>query len=141
MQRWLWLFVLAMAGWSGFTFVRDGAVWIGLAVLTVGVGLSWWVSPWRGGRTVRHRDVQEMPPDERAVVVYWRPGCPFCARLRSSLGTSAREAVWVNIWQDREAAQFVRTVNGGDETVPTVLFDGEPVTNPDPSMVRARLAA
>ncbi|MGB3762402.1 MAG: glutaredoxin domain-containing protein [Ornithinimicrobium sp.] len=139
MQRWLWLFVLAMAGWSGLTFVFDGSVWVGMAVLVVGAGLGWWISPWRGGRTIRHADVQTMPAQDKQVVVYWRPGCQFCARLRLSLGASGKRAVWVNIWQDREAAEFVRTLNDGNETVPTVLLDGEPFTNPEPALVKARL--
>lgn len=34
------------------------------------------------------------------VTVYWRPGCPYCRRLRGDLrriGLPARE---VNIWED-----------------------------------------
>lgn len=73
------------------------------------------------------------------VVVYWRPGCPFTRRLRLVLGGRARNAVWVNIWADPEAAVYVRSVNDGDETVPTVVIDGQPHTNPSPLMVRARL--
>ncbi|MGB3256514.1 MAG: glutaredoxin domain-containing protein [Ornithinimicrobium sp.] len=141
MQRYLWLFVLGLAGWSGLTFLGDGATWVGLAVLATGVGLAWWISPWRGGRTTRHAEVVSMPAQDKHVVVYWRPGCPFCARLRSALGAAAKKAVWVNIWQDREAAEFVRSLNQGNETVPTVLLDGEPVTNPDPVLVKARLGA
>ncbi len=47
----------------------------------------------------------------------------------------------MNIWQDREAAEFVRSLNHGNETVPTVLLNGEPATNPDPALVKARLGA
>ncbi|NLG20540.1 MAG: NrdH-redoxin, partial [Actinomycetales bacterium] len=49
------------------------------------------------------------------------------------------KALWVNIWQDDEAAAFVRSVNDGNETVPTVVIDGEAHTNPDPEVVRQRL--
>ncbi|WP_462417948.1 glutaredoxin domain-containing protein [Kytococcus sp. Marseille-QA3725] len=73
------------------------------------------------------------------MVVYWHPGCMYCARLRRHLGRRREGARWVNIWQDREAAAFVRSVNGGNETVPTVVLDGEPYTNPDPETVAARL--
>jgi len=139
MQRWLWLFVLALCLWSAVTFLRDGAVVTGALMLVVGLGLAWWVSPWRGGRTRRHREVMELPTHARPVVVYWRPGCRFCARLRRRLGARAEEAIWVNIWQDAEAAEFVRGHNGGNETVPTVVLDSEVVTNPDPEVVLARL--
>ena len=77
----------------------------------------------------------------RAVVVYWRPGCGFCARLKSSLGRLRDRATWVNIWADEEAAAYVRSVNDGNETVPTVVIDGIPHTNPDPALVRERLEA
>ena len=82
-----------------------------------------------------------MPESEREVVIYWRPGCGYCRRLRTSLGDLGGQARWVNIWQDDEAAAFVRSVNDGNETVPTVVMDGIPHTNPDPGTVRERLEA
>ncbi len=48
--------------------------------------------------------------------------------------------MWVNVWQDADAAAFVRSVNDGNETVPTVVIDGIPATNPDPQAVYDRLA-
>lgn len=74
------------------------------------------------------------------VVIYWRPGCGFCSRLRSTLGAEADKASWINIWEDTEAAAFVRQANDGNEVVPTVLLDGIPVTNPDPKLVKEKLA-
>jgi mycoredoxin len=105
----------------------------------LGVGLAWWLSPLQGGRSARHEDVVAGPADGREVVIYWRPGCVFCARLRGRLGRAGRQATWVNIWQDEAGAAYVRSVNDGNETVPTVLIDGEPMTNPDPSLVLERL--
>ena len=75
------------------------------------------------------------------VVVYWRTGCPFTMRLRLLLGRHAREAVWVDVWADPEASAYVRSVNGGDEVVPTVVLDGRPLTNPSPRVVARALAA
>ncbi|MGA4506539.1 glutaredoxin domain-containing protein [Propionibacteriaceae bacterium G1746] len=69
------------------------------------------------------------------------PGCQYCAQLRSSLGSLADDAQWVNIWQDPQAAEFVRSVNAGNEVVPTVVFDGIAITNPPPAVVRDRLEA
>nr|WP_141819847.1 glutaredoxin domain-containing protein [Ornithinimicrobium humiphilum] len=82
-----------------------------------------------------------MPESERQVVIYWRPGCGFCQRLKGHLGKDGERAVWVNIWQDEEAAAFVRSVNDGNETVPTVVIDGVPHTNPQPAMVLERLTS
>nr|WP_051145660.1 glutaredoxin domain-containing protein [Ornithinimicrobium pekingense] len=82
-----------------------------------------------------------MPESERSVVIYWRPGCGFCQRLKGHLGAAGEQATWVNIWQDEEAAAYVREVNGGNETVPTVVIDGVPHTNPRPAKVLERLQA
>lgn len=73
------------------------------------------------------------------VVIFWRPWCPYCQRLRGRLGPAGRGALWVNIWRDRDAAARVRQINEGNETVPTVLIGGEPHTNPDPDLVRRAL--
>lgn len=80
-----------------------------------------------------------MSDSERSVVVYWRPGCGFCARLKNRLGPEREHAHWVNIWEDEEGAAYVRSVNDGNETVPTVVIDGIPHTNPHPDLVRDRL--
>jgi mycoredoxin len=62
--------------------------------------------------------------DER-LTVYWRPGCPFCAKLRARLKVARVPYRGVDIWQDPEAAALVREHNGGDELVPTVCLDGD----------------
>lgn len=76
----------------------------------------------------------------QGVWVYHRAGCPFCLRLTVGLGRRARRARWIDIWADPEAAAYVRSVNDGNETVPTVVIDGVPHTNPPPAGVRAALA-
>ena len=38
------------------------------------------------------------------ALVYWRPGCPYCAMLRLGLRGARVPATWVNIWEDRAAA-------------------------------------
>ena len=73
------------------------------------------------------------------VVIYHRPGCSYCARLRLRLVGLRSRAHWVDIWADDDAAAYVRMVNDGNETVPTVVIDGVPHTNPNPSVVRAAL--
>lgn len=69
------------------------------------------------------------------VVMYWRPGCVFCIRLRLVLFLNRLRPRRVNIWRDPEAAAFVRSVADGNETVPTVVIDGEAVVNPPPRRV------
>ena len=84
------------------------------------------------------------PSDEDARVdgrpiIYWRPGCTYCLRMRLALGILGRRAVWVNIHRDPDAAARVRSVNGGNETVPTVFVGAEHRTNPPPAWVREQL--
>ncbi len=38
----------------------------------------------------------------------------------------------VNIWEDPAGAAFVRSVTGGDETVPTVCIGTKSLVNPSP---------
>jgi mycoredoxin len=72
-------------------------------------------------------------------VVYWRPGCPYCLRLRARLGPEAARLQWVDIWKDPEAAAIVRGFADGNETVPTVVIRGEGFVNPDPQWVKEQL--
>jgi len=62
---------------------------------------------------------------EDRLVVYWRPGCPCCARLRTRLKLGRVPYTAVNIHEDPDAAALVRAHNGGDELVPTVRLDGD----------------
>jgi glutaredoxin-like protein len=74
------------------------------------------------------------------VTVYSRPGCPFCATLRWGLrraGVAFRE---VDIWQDPEAAAFVRSVARGNETVPAVAVGTLTAVNPSARQVLRMLA-
>lgn len=66
------------------------------------------------------------------VSVYWRPGCVFCLRLRLILWWQRLHPEMINIWRDPDAAAFVRSVADGNETVPTVVIDGEAFVNPPP---------
>ncbi|MEV0177548.1 glutaredoxin domain-containing protein [Streptomyces sp. NPDC050803] len=71
-----------------------------------------------------------MTGDGEGVVVYWRPGCPYCMKLRLGLRFSRLRYTEVNIWQDPEAAAYVRSVADGNETVPTVTVAGHAMVNP-----------
>ncbi|HEY0000300.1 MAG TPA: glutaredoxin domain-containing protein [Actinoplanes sp.] len=72
-------------------------------------------------------------------IVYWRPGCPFCLRLRVTVGRNAGRLHWVDIWADPAGAASVRGVTGGDETVPTVVTTSGSYVNPSPDVVRGLL--
>lgn len=76
------------------------------------------------------------------VTMYCTPWCGFCRRLKSQLAREGIEVAEVDIEQDPSAADYVMSVNGGMQVVPTVLFsDGTALTNPSAAQVRERLAA
>ena len=79
------------------------------------------------------------PRNSTEVTLYWRPGCPFCVRLRLALRWHRLRVHPVNIWKDAEAAAIVRSVANGNETVPTVLIDGRAFVNPAPRQVVAAI--
>lgn len=64
------------------------------------------------------------------IEVLWRPGCPFCSRLRRGLRRRGIATTEINIWDDPGAAERVRAVTGGDETVPTVFVGTMALVNP-----------
>lgn len=77
-----------------------------------------------------------------AVTLYWRPGCPYCIRLRARLRLARIPYRKVDIWRDPDAAAFVRSVADGNETVPTVVVgDGPAMVNPSLGRIREALAA
>ncbi|MGW6207513.1 glutaredoxin domain-containing protein [Streptomyces sp. NPDC055089] len=90
-------------------------------------------------RSIGAREAQRRSEADGRPIVYWRPGCKYCLRLRIRLGRRAGQLHWVNIWQDPEAAAAVRAANDGNETVPTVVVAGRPHTNPAPPWVRGQL--
>lgn len=67
--------------------------------------------------------------------VYWRPGCPWCARLRRGLAKAGVPTREVDIWQDPVAAAAVRAVATGNETVPTVVLGERALVNPSVAQV------
>ncbi|MGI9596522.1 MAG: glutaredoxin family protein [Acidimicrobiales bacterium] len=75
------------------------------------------------------------PTSIDAVEFYWRPGCPFCSMLERDLNAARIPLAKHNIWDDPAAADFVRSVAGGDETVPTIFVAGRAMVNPPAAQV------
>jgi mycoredoxin len=73
-------------------------------------------------------DHADNPPDE--IVVYWRPGCPFCSSLKRGMHRTGLPFREVNIWSEPDGAAFVRSVARGNETVPTVTVGTATAVNP-----------
>ncbi|MBL8930060.1 MAG: mycoredoxin [Kineosporiaceae bacterium] len=80
------------------------------------------------------------PPAPGAVTMFTTSWCGYCVRLKQQMTREGIPFSEVNIEQVPAAAEFVMSVNGGNQTVPTLLFpDGSAATNPAVSEVRARL--
>ncbi|GAA4882703.1 glutaredoxin domain-containing protein [Kitasatospora terrestris] len=119
--------------------LRDGSPADAAVLLAVFVLLAAVTSPLVFPRSIGADEAQRRSAADGRPVVYWRPGCAYCLRLRLRLGRRAGRAHWVNIWRDPAGAAAVRAVNDGNETVPTVVVAGGAHTNPDPAWVRERL--
>jgi mycoredoxin len=76
------------------------------------------------------------------LTVYSTTWCGYCVRLQKMLDREGIPYAEVNIEQDEAAAELVQNVNGGNRTVPTVIFaDGTALTNPSIDQVKQALAA
>ena len=75
------------------------------------------------------------------VTMYSTSWCGYCTRLKRSLQSEGIEFAEVNIEQDEAAAELVMNANGGNRTVPTLVFaDGTALTNPSITAVKEQLA-
>jgi mycoredoxin len=78
--------------------------------------------------------------EPQAIAFYTRPGCPFSAALFRRLRRRGLPLEVHDIWRDRDAAAFVRSVARGNETVPTVVVGGAAFVNPSARQVLAATA-
>lgn len=139
-RRWLYPSLFALAGVAiAGRQAATGSPVTAVVFAFVFAGLAVAVSPLAFPRSISAADARQRSAADGRPVVYWRPGCPYCLRLRVRLVRHARRMYWVDIWRDPAAAAAVREITGGDETVPTVVLAGQPHVNPDPAWLLARL--
>ena len=76
----------------------------------------------------------------KQLLVYGRPGCPRVYPVRTFLKNAEIEYTYIDIYQDDEARERVRSINGGNESVPTIVFsDGSTLTEPSSAELRKQL--
>ena len=76
-----------------------------------------------------------------SFTMYSTPWCGYCHRLKGQLDREGIAFDVVDIEQEPSAADIVMAVNGGNQTVPTLLYpDGTAQTNPSIAQVKAKLA-
>lgn len=74
------------------------------------------------------------------LTMYSTPWCGYCQRLKAQMAREGIAFAEVDIEADPAAAAFVESVNGGNQTVPTLVFvDGTALTNPPIGRVKAQL--
>ena len=77
---------------------------------------------------------------EATVTMYTTDWCGYFVRLKKLMQREGIEFAEVNIEHDPQAAELVMQANGGNRTVPTLLFpDGTALTNPGIDQVKAQL--
>ncbi len=82
----------------------------------------------------------ELPADG-TVTMFTTTWCGYCRVLKKALDREGITYSEINIEEQPDAADFVMKVNGGNQTVPTVLFpDGSAATNPSLAEVKDRLS-
>ncbi len=75
------------------------------------------------------------------VTMYTTSWCGYCVRLKRLMHDEGIDFAEVNIEADPQAADLVMQANGGNRTVPTLVFaDGAALTNPSIDQVKAQLA-
>lgn len=76
-----------------------------------------------------------------SFTLYSTVWCGYCSRLKAQLDRAGITYLEVDIATNEDAATLVMLANGGNQTVPTLIFDdGEALTNPSLIQVQAKLA-
>ena len=158
-KQWI---MAALGAVAGFALVNFGNIASSIVVMVLAVVFVLVLTtPVLYPRSLSD-DASRIQATERSVpLIYWRPGCILGLRLRVALLLRGKKAVWMNIRKDpagvepaerpfdpagvepaerpfNAAAARVRSVNDGNETVPTVFVGSEHRTNPNPSWVLAQ---
>ena len=76
-----------------------------------------------------------------AVTMFTTQWCGYCVRLKKMMQREGIEFAEVDIEHDDAAADLVMQANGGNRTVPTLVFaDGTALTNPSIDQVKSQLS-
>jgi mycoredoxin len=85
-------------------------------------------------------DAAQTPMPEAAVTMYTTPWCGYCVRLKKLMQREGIAFDEVDIEAVPDAAEVVMQANGGNRTVPTLVFaGGVALTNPSIDQVKAQL--
>jgi mycoredoxin len=74
------------------------------------------------------------------VIVYYRPGCPFAAKLRTKLKMARMPYRAIRFGEDADADEAARSVSDGNQISPTVRIGSQYLVNPPVHEIRKALA-
>ena len=81
-------------------------------------------------------------PEAGQITMFSTEWCGYCKRLKKMLDAEGIGYTEINVEEVPGTAELVEAINGGNRTVPTVLFpDGTSATNPSLNDVKQRLSA
>ena len=81
-------------------------------------------------------------PAPGSVTMFSTSWCGYCTRLKAQMGREGISFSEVNIEEHPGSAEFVMSVNNGNQTVPTLVYsDGTAQTNPSLKQVQEKLAS
>jgi mycoredoxin len=84
----------------------------------------------------------DFTPEDGTITMFSTTWCGYCTRLKKQLDAQGIGYTEINIEEVEGTAELVEQINGGNRTVPTILFpDGTAATNPSAAEVKTRLAA
>jgi len=76
-----------------------------------------------------------------SITMYSTVWCGYCHRLKSQLDREGISYHVIDIEREPSAATVVERINGGNQTVPTLVYaDGSAQTNPSVAQVKQKLA-
>lgn len=76
------------------------------------------------------------------IILYGVAWCGDCRRAKQLLAEKSIQYTDIDIDQDTKAVEFVKSVNRGFRSVPTIVFpDGTSLTEPDSTTLAAKLEA
>ena len=82
----------------------------------------------------------EYTPAAGSITMFSTSWCGYCKRLKTQLDSQGIGYTEINIEDVPGTAELVEQLNGGNQTVPTVIFpDGTSATNPSLKDVQAKL--
>lgn len=84
--------------------------------------------------------ISDFTPAEGAITMFSTEWCGYCKRLKVMLNATGIPFTEVDIENTPGTQELVEQANGGNQTVPTVVYpDGTTATNPSLNDVKAKL--